>query len=214
MLSIIASVQATEGAITNDDFIHEPQTGSSKKAVKDEFEVGDAVSSWNTRGKAHEVSLQRVPGQTRNDDASLELGLRVRSSLLHHEAVKLLVEWFANLFLAQSLQKSIGGDTSDAPEKIRGDHEMQYRARFFHQPIHSYEIVRAYQSDVILNALYLCIGYDAPSLKHVCSRKDRCDVVKQGIPWRTINLEEFSAMTENLETAEWDGSQETESIIS
>ena len=47
-----------------------------------------------------------------------------------------------------------------------------------------------------------------------CPCKSLFGFVKQGIPWRTINLEEFSAMTENSETAEWDGNEETESVIS
>ena len=82
------------------------------------------------------------------------------------------------------------------------------------QVIYWDQVISTKFTDFVLNATNQRIVKDAPSLKHVCSRKDRCDVVKQGIPWRTINLEEFSAMTENLETAEWDGSQETESIIS
>lgn len=34
MPAIIATVQAAEGAVTNDDFADKPQTGSGKKAVE------------------------------------------------------------------------------------------------------------------------------------------------------------------------------------
>ena len=34
MLAIIATVQAAEGAVPNDDFVEKPQTGSGEKAVE------------------------------------------------------------------------------------------------------------------------------------------------------------------------------------